>query len=199
MIDSSSVIHKTALVDEGAQIGENCKIWHWTHICGGAIIGNNCSLGQNIFIGNNVRIGNNAKIQNNVSIYDNVLLEDDVFCGPSMVFTNVYNPRSKIDRKKEYKNTIVRKGVTLGANCTIICGIEIGRHAFIGAGALVNKDVKPYALIVGLPGKQIGWMSEYGERINLPLKGDGFWECKKTKTMYTLQNNYLSSSRINEN
>ncbi len=197
MIDPSSEINITAIVDEGAQIGKNCKVWHWSHICRGAVIGDNCSFGQNVFVGNKVKIGDNAKIQNNVSIYDNVLLEDDVFCGPSMVFTNVYNPRSKINRKNDYKNTFVRKGVTLGANCTIICGIEIGRHAFIGAGTLVKDDVKPYALIVGLPGVQIGWMSEYGERIDLPLEGNGSWECKKTKTMYTLQDNYLASSSKN--
>ena len=190
----SNIIHKTAIIDDGATIGNNCKIWHWTHISSGAKIGNLCSLGQNVFVGNNVNIGNNVKIQNNVSVYDNVTLEDDVFCGPSMVFTNVYNPRSRVNRRDEFQNTIIRKGVTLGANCTIVCGVEIGEHAFIGAGTLINKNVKPFALMVGLPGKQIGWMSEYGERINLPLEGQGSWKCKKTNTIYTLKNEILKSS-----
>ena len=194
MTMQSNMIHNTAIIDEGATIGNNCKIWHWTHISSGAKIGDFCSLGQNVFVGNNVIIGNNVKIQNNVSIYDNVTLEDDVFCGPSMVFTNVYNPRSRINRRKEFQNTIIRKGVTLGANCTIICGVEIGTNAFIGAGSLINKNVKPFALMVGLPGKQIGWMSEYGERINLPLEGKGSWKCEKTNTIYTLENEILKSS-----
>ena len=191
-----TIIHKTAIIDEGAEIGKECKIWHWTHISKGATIGNKCSFGQNVFVGNNVKLGNNVKIQNNVSVYENVTLEDDVFCGPSMVFTNVYNPRSEINRKKEFRNTTIRKGVTLGANCTIICGTEIGNYAFIGAGSLVNKNVKPFALIVGLPGEQIGWMSKYGERINLPLEGNGSWVCKKTNTLYTLSNKIMTSSEI---
>ena len=187
-------IHETAIVDEGATIGSNCSIWHWSHICKGAKIGSNCSLGQNVFISNNVKIGDNVKIQNNVSIYDNVFLDDDVFCGPSMVFTNVINPRANVSRKKEYKDTIVRKGVTFGANSTIVCGIEIGQYAFIAAGALINKNVKPFALMMGIPAKHVGWMSCYGERINLPLSGEGIWECKKTGMIYKLTKNLLYST-----
>lgn len=185
-------IHETALVDEGAEIGEGSKIWHWTHICSGAKIGKNCSFGQNVFVGNNVRIGNNVKVQNNVSLYDSVTLEDDVFCGPSMVFTNVYNPRSAISRKKEYRSTLVKQGATLGANCTIICGVVINSYAFIGAGSLVNKDVKSFALMTGMPAKQIGWMSEYGEQLDLPLKGSGVAICRHTKTEYHLENSTLN-------
>lgn len=194
MIFQASKIHESAIIDEGAIIGRNCKIWHWTHISGGAVIGENCIFGQNVFIGNKVKIGNNVKVQNNVSVYDNVTLENDVFCGPSMVFTNVYNPRAKINRKEEFRNTLVRKGVTFGANSTIICGVEIGEYAFIGAGALVNKNVKPYALIIGVPGIQIGWMSEYGERIDLPLEGLGSWICNKTGNKYTLNGSSIISS-----
>lgn len=156
--------HETAIIDDGAEIGDGTRIWHWTHVCGGAKIGNNCSLGQNVFVANKVVIGNGVKIQNNVSVYDNVTLEDDVFCGPSMVFTNVYNPRSAVNRKNEYRDTIVKKGATLGANCTIVCGVTIGKYAFVGAGAVVNKDVPDYALVVGVPAKQIGWMDEEGNR-----------------------------------
>jgi UDP-2-acetamido-3-amino-2,3-dideoxy-glucuronate N-acetyltransferase len=162
------IAHETAIIDQGANIGINTHIWHWTHICGGAIIGEKCSLGQNVFIGNRVVIGNNVKIQNNVSVYDNVTLEDDVFCGPSMVFTNVYNPRSEISRKNEYRDTLVKKGATLGANCTIICGHTIGKYAFIGAGAVVNCDVPDFALMVGVPARQIGWMNRFGERLGSP-------------------------------
>ena len=164
-------IHPTAIVDPGAQIGDGSRIWHWVHISGGAQIGLNCSFGQNVFVGNRVVIGNNCKIQNNVSVYDNVTLEDDVFCGPSMVFTNVYNPRSLIGRKNEYRDTLIKKGATLGANCTIVCGITVGEYAFVGAGAVINKDVKPYALMVGVPAHQVGWMSEFGEQLSLPLDG----------------------------
>ena len=185
-------VHETAIIDKGAIIGKNCRIWHWTHISKGAIIGDYCSFGQNVFVGNNVKIGNNVKVQNNVSVYDNVILENDVFCGPSMVFTNVYNPRSAISRKNEYQNTIVREGVTFGANSTIICGIEIGKHAFIGAGSLIKHDVKPYALMVGVPAKHIGWMSKYGERVDLPLKGIGSWQCDKTGHFYHLQDENLT-------
>jgi len=160
--------HETAIIDQGANIGINTRIWHWTHICGGAIIGEKCSLGQNVFVGNRVVIGNNVKIQNNVSVYDNVTLEDDVFCGPSMVFTNVYNPRSEISRKNEYRDTLVKKGATLGANCTIICGHTIGQYAFIGAGAVVNCDIPDFALMVGVPARQIGWMNRFGERLDSP-------------------------------
>ena len=182
----STIIHPSATVDKGAQIGEGSRIWHYVHICSGAVIGKNVSMGQGVFVGNKVTIGDNCKIQNNVSVYDNVHLEEGVFCGPSMVFTNVYNPRSLIDRKNEYKDTMVSQGATLGANCTIMCGVSIGKYAFIGAGAVVNKDVKPYALVVGVPGKQIGWMSEYGEQIPLPLRGNGVYECKNTGHIYEL-------------
>ena len=185
------IAHKTAIIDEGATIGNNCKIWHWTHICKGAKIGDNCSFGQNVFIGNNVVIGNNVKVQNNVSIYDNVILEDDVFCGPSMVFTNVYNPRSKIIRKKEFKTTNVGKGTTLGANCTIICGINLGRHSFIAAGAVLRESCKNYSLMAGVPAKQIGWMSTYGEQIKLPLKGSKNWICPHTKEVYFLKDDQM--------
>lgn len=160
------MVHPTAIVDPGAQIGENSRIWHWVHVCGGAKVGERCSLGQNVFVGNKVSIGDNVKIQNNVSVYDNVTLEDDVFCGPSMVFTNVYNPRSAVSRKDEYRNTLIKRGATLGANCTIVCGVTIGESAFIGAGAVVNRDVSPYALMVGVPAKQIGWMCKCGVRLN---------------------------------
>lgn len=166
----SFTAHPTAIIDEGAQIGAGTRIWHWVHICGGARIGEHCSLGQNVFVGNKVTIGNNVKIQNNVSVYDNVILQDNVFCGPSMVFTNVYNPRAAVSRKNEYRNTLVRRGATLGANCTIVCGVTIGEYAFVGAGAVINRDVKPYALMVGVPAKQIGWMNEQGERVNEPPK-----------------------------
>ncbi len=179
-------IHPTAIVDDGAQIGEGSRIWHWAHICGGAQIGKRVSLGQNVFIGNKVVIGDRCKIQNNVSVYDNVVLEEGVFCGPSMVFTNVYNPRSLIERKNEYRDTLVKKGATLGANCTIVCGVTIGEYAFVGAGAVINKDVKPYALMVGVPAKQIGWMSEFGEQIPLPLIGEGEYICPHSKHVYKL-------------
>ena len=179
-------VHETAIIDEGAEVGDGCRIWHWVHISAGAIIGENCSFGQNVFVGNRVVIGNNVKIQNNVSVYDNVTLEDDVFCGPSMVFTNVYNPRSSVSRKDEYRNTLVCKGATLGANSTIVCGVTIGRYAFVGAGAVINADVAEYALMVGVPAKQIGWMSEFGERLDLPLSGTAETICKNTGAIYRL-------------
>jgi UDP-2-acetamido-3-amino-2,3-dideoxy-glucuronate N-acetyltransferase len=166
-------IHPTAIVDDGAVIGDGTAVWHWVHVSGGARIGSRCSLGQNVYVGNRVVIGDNVKIQNNVSVYDNVTLEDDVFCGPSMVFTNVYNPRSAVSRKDEYRDTRVARGATLGANCTIVCGATIGAYAFVGAGAVVNRDVPPYALMVGVPARQVGWMSRHGERLALPLTGDG--------------------------
>ncbi len=179
-------IHETAIVDDGAVIGEDSRIWHWVHVCGGAVIGTGCSLGQNVFVGNRVRIGNNVKIQNNISVYDNVILEDDVFCGPSMVFTNVYNPRSAVVRKDEYLDTTVRRGATLGANCTIVCGVTIGEHAFVGAGTVINRDVPDYALVVGVPGRHIGWMSAYGERLDLPLEGSASCVCPHTGDEYRL-------------
>lgn len=187
----SVTIHPTAIVDQGAQIGDGSRVWHWAHISSGAQIGSDCSLGQGVFVGNRVIIGNNCKIQNNVSVYDNVTLEDDVFCGPSMVFTNVYNPRSLIERKSEYRNTLVKNGATLGANCTIVCGSTIGEYAFVGAGAVVNKDVSPYALMVGVPARQIGWMSEFGEQIPLPLQGTGQYTCPYTGQIYELCGNKL--------
>jgi UDP-2-acetamido-3-amino-2,3-dideoxy-glucuronate N-acetyltransferase len=184
-------VHPSAIIDEGAKIGEDSRIWHFVHVCGGAQIGKCVSLGQNVFVGNKVVIGDKCKIQNNVSVYDNVTLEDGVFCGPSMVFTNVYNPRSLIERKSEYRDTLVKKGATLGANSTIVCGTTIGEYAFIGAGAVVNKDVKPYALMVGVPAKQIGWMSEYGEQIPLPIKGSGQYICSRSNQTYQLINDQL--------
>lgn len=185
-------VHDSAIIDDGAQIGEGTRVWHWVHICGEAVIGKNCSLGQNVFVGNKVKIGNNVKVQNNVSVYDNVTLEDDVFCGPSMVFTNVYNPRSFIERKNEYRDTLIKKGATLGANCTIVCGVTVGDYAFVGAGAVINRDVPAYALMVGVPAKQIGWMSEYGERLDLPLSGHGEAKCSHTGRVYHLEKNKLS-------
>ena len=187
----SITIHPTAIVDEGAQIGDGSRVWHWAHICGGAKIGRDCSFGQNVFVGNRVVIGNNCKIQNNVSVYDNVTLEDNVFCGPSMVFTNVYNPRSAVSRKDEYRNTWVKQGVTLGANCTVVCGTTLGEYAFIAAGAVINRNVKPYALMAGVPARQIGWMSQHGERLDLPLTGNGQAVCSATGLRYTLQNGAL--------
>ncbi|MET4694691.1 acyltransferase [Endozoicomonas lisbonensis] len=180
-------VHETAIVDIGAEIGEATRIWHWVHVCSQAVIGERCSLGQNVFVGNRVRIGNNVKIQNNVSVYDNVILEDDVFCGPSMVFTNVYNPRSAVSRKDEYRNTLVQKGATLGANSTIVCGVTIGSNAFVAAGAVITKDVPDYALMAGVPARQIGWMSEHGERLDLPLEGKGLACCPATGQHYVLQ------------
>ncbi|MCR8922124.1 acetyltransferase [Dasania sp. GY-MA-18] len=183
--------HESAIIDDGAQIGAGSRIWHFSHICGEAVIGCNVSLGQNVFIGNKVTIGDKCKIQNNVSVYDDVYLEDEVFCGPSMVFTNVYNPRSGVERKSEYMSTIVKRGATLGANCTIVCGVTIGEYAFVGAGAVVNKDVPAYAMIVGVPGKQIGWMSEYGEKLDLPLTGGAEAVCPNTQQKYILKNDIV--------
>lgn len=185
-------VHESAIVDEGAQIGAGSRIWHFVHVCGGARIGQGVSLGQNVFVGNKVSIGNKCKIQNNVSVYDNVILEEGVFCGPSMVFTNVYNPRALIERKDEYRETRVGRGSTLGANCTIVCGITLGNFAFVAAGAVVTQDVKDYALIVGVPGRQIGWMSEYGEQLDLPLSGDATTTCPHTGTRYQLSGETLS-------
>jgi UDP-2-acetamido-3-amino-2,3-dideoxy-glucuronate N-acetyltransferase len=185
-------IHPTAIVDEGAVIGDGSRVWHWVHISAGARIGARCSFGQNVYVGNRVVIGDNCKVQNNVSIYDNVTLENDVFCGPSMVFTNVYNPRSAVTRKDEYRDTVVRRGATLGANCTIVCGVTIGAFAFVGAGAVVNDDVEPYALMVGVPARQIGWMSEHGERLPLPLTGDGDAVDATTGQRYALRAGHVS-------
>ncbi len=180
-------VHSSAIVDEGAKIGDGSRVWHFAHVCGGARIGEKCSLGQNVFVGNDVVIGNNVKIQNNVSVYDAVTIEDDVFCGPSMVFTNVYNPRSAVSRKDEYRKTLIKKGATLGANSTIVCGSTVGEYAFVGAGAVINKDVPDFALMVGVPAKQIGWMSRFGERLELPLKGNAEAFCPNTKEKYVLK------------
>lgn len=190
-LDPTIYVDKTSIIDQGAKIGRNCKIWQWVHISSGANIGSNCIFGQNVFVSNKVSIGNNVKVQNNVSIYDNVIIEDDVFCGPSMVFTNVINPRSAFPRKDEYKTTLIKKGATLGANSTIICGVTIGEKAFIGAGSVITKNVKDFALFIGVPGIQVGWMSEYGERIDLPLIGNGEWLCTKTNTLYKLKDSNL--------
>lgn len=187
-------IHPTAIVDEGAQIGQGTRIWHWVHICAGARIGERCSFGQNVFVGNDVVIGNNCKVQNNVSIYDAVTLEDDVFCGPSMVFTNVYNPRSAVVRKDEYRRTLVKRGATIGANATIVCGVTLGEYAFVAAGAVVNKDVKPYALMAGVPARQIGWISRHGERLALPLQGQAEARCPATGETYRLAGDRLNRS-----
>jgi UDP-2-acetamido-3-amino-2,3-dideoxy-glucuronate N-acetyltransferase len=169
-------------------IGDGSRVWHFVHVCGGAQIGKGVSLGQNVFVGNNVVIGDYCKIQNNVSVYDNVTLEEGVFCGPSMVFTNVYNPRSLIERKDEYRDTLVKAGATLGANCTIVCGITIGACAFVGAGAVVHRDVADFALMVGVPARQIGWMSAYGERLELPLTGgDATTVCSASGDRYALK------------
>ena len=167
-------VHPTAIVDDGAQIGAGTRVWHWVHICAGARIGERCSFGQNVFVGNDVVIGNNVMVQNNVSVYDAVQLDDDVFCGPSMVFTNVYNPRSAITRKNEYRKTHICRGATLGANATIVCGITVGEYAFIGAGAVINRDVQPFALMLGVPARQRGWMCKCGIR----LKGKGKVHCE---------------------
>ena len=173
--------HETAIVDDGAQIGEGSKVWHWAHISAGVKIGKGCSFGQNVYVGNNVVIGTNCKVQNNVSIYDNVFLEDDVFCGPSMVFTNVINPRSAVIRKNEYLATNVKRGSTIGANATIVCGVTLGEYCFIAAGAVITKDVKPFALMAGVPAKQIGWMDKEGNRMDLPLTGAGTWISGKSE------------------
>ncbi|GAB7533056.1 UDP-2-acetamido-3-amino-2,3-dideoxy-D-glucuronate N-acetyltransferase [Pseudomonas sp. 3A(2025)] len=191
-------VHGSAIVDEGAQIGEGSRVWHFVHVCAGARIGKDCSLGQNVFVGNRVVIGDGVKIQNNVSVYDDVTLGDGVFCGPSMVFTNVHNPRALIERKAEYRSTLVGKGATLGANCTIVCGVTIGEFAFVGAGAVVNRDVAAYALVVGVPGRQIGWMSEFGEQLDLPLEGEGITRCEHTGTGYRLQGRIVTKEAAHD-
>ena len=188
MTASASVhIHPSAIVDEGAQLGAGTRIWHWVHVCGGARIGERCSLGQGVFVGNDVVLGHGVKVQNNVSIYDAVTLDDEVFCGPSMVFTNVVNPRAGVVKKDEYRRTHVKRGATLGANCTLVCGATVGEYAFIGAGAVVTQDVPAHALMVGVPARQIGWMSRHGERLDLPLTGEGEACCPATGTRHVLQ------------
>ena len=183
--------HDTAIIDDGAQIGENTKIWHWSHICKVSKIGSNVTIGQNVFISGKAIIGNNCKIQNNVSVYDNVTLEDYVFCGPSVVFTNVYNPRSKINRKNEYKETIIKYGSSLGANSTIICGVTLGKFCFIAAGSVIIKNVRPYALMAGNPANQKGWMTEYGIKIPALLKEGNTYFCEFEKKTYMLKNGLL--------
>lgn len=185
------MVHETAILDPGAKVGAGSKIWHWVHICAGAVIGNNVSLGQNVFIGNKVEIGDNCKIQNNVSVYDGVTFEAGVFCGPSVVFTNVYNPRALIERKDEYRATHVAQGATLGANCTIVCGVNIGSYAFVAAGAVITKDVKSFALMMGVPATQVGWISEYGARLDLPLNGSASCICEYTGVTYTLRGDHV--------
>ena len=180
--------HATAIIDAGALVGQGSRIWHWVHVGAGARIGENCSLGQGVYVGGAAVLGNNVKVQNHVSIYDAVTLEDDVFCGPGMVFTNVFNPRSAVNRKGEYRPTLVKRGATLGANCTIVCGITIGEYAFVGAGAVVRRDVKPYALMLGVPARHVGWMSEHGERLDLPLS----LACPATGTRYELRGGRVS-------
>lgn len=184
-------VHPSAIVDDGAQLGDGTRVWHWVHVSAGARIGRGCSLGQGVYVGNDVRIGDHVKIQNNVSVYDAVTLEDDVFCGPSMVFTNVYNPRAAVVRKSEYRRTLVRRGATLGANCTIVCGTTVGEHAFVGAGAVVSRDVPAYALVVGVPARRIGWMSRHGERLALPASGTGVAVCPATGERYRLDGDTL--------
>jgi UDP-2-acetamido-3-amino-2,3-dideoxy-glucuronate N-acetyltransferase len=181
-------IQPSAIVDHGAQLGAGTRVWHFAHVCAGARVGEGCSLGQGVYVGNDVSIGRNVKVQNHVSVFDAVTLEDDVFCGPSMVFTNVFNPRSAVARKAEYRRTLVRQGATLGANCTIVCGTVVGRHAFVGAGAVVSRDVPDFALVVGVPARRIGWMSRHGERLPLPASGDGRAACPATGEVYVLEN-----------
>lgn len=190
--------HPTAIVDDGARIGDESRVWHFVHVCGGAQIGRGVSLGQNVFVGNRVVIGDHCKVQNNVSVYDNVFLEEGVFCGPSMVFTNVYNPRSLVERKEEYRDTRVGRGATLGANCTVVCGSTIGEFAFIGAGAVVNRDVPAFALMVGVPARHIGWMSAFGERLDLPLKGTAETVCPHTGDHYRLDGEVLSRTETSK-
>jgi UDP-2-acetamido-3-amino-2,3-dideoxy-glucuronate N-acetyltransferase len=179
-----ATIHPSAIVDAGAELGDGTHVWHFSHVCAGAHIGAGCSLGQNVFVGNDVRIGRGVKIQNNVSVYDAVTLEDEVFCGPSVVFTNVHNPRAAVPRKAEYRRTLVKHGATLGANATIVCGITVGEHAFVGAGAVVTKDVPAHALMAGVPARRIGWMSRHGERLVFDATGQA--TCPATGERYRL-------------
>ena len=183
--------HDTAEVDDGAVIGQGSRIWHFAHVCAGAKIGEQVSLGQNVFVSHKVEIGDKCKIQNNVSVYDDVTLEAGVFCGPSMVFTNVVNPRAYVDRKSSYAKTLIKEGATLGANCTIVCGVTVGEFAFVGAGAVVTSHVRPFALVVGVPAKQIGWMTKYGERVDLPLSGEGSFKCDQSGEIYELRDDQL--------
>jgi UDP-2-acetamido-3-amino-2,3-dideoxy-glucuronate N-acetyltransferase len=190
----SVFVHPTAIVDDGAEIGAGTKVWHWVHISAGARIGEDCAFGQNVFVASDVVIGNGVRVQNNVSVYDAVRIEDDVFCGPSMVFTNVYNPRAAVSRKDEYRKTIVRRGATIGANATIVCGVELGEYCFVAAGAVVNRDVPPHALMAGVPARRIGWMSRGGERLDLPVDGEGEAACPRGGELYRLAGGVLSAA-----
>jgi UDP-2-acetamido-3-amino-2,3-dideoxy-glucuronate N-acetyltransferase len=192
LMTTAAWFHETAVIDPGAQIGDGSKVWHFSHVCAGARIGEACSLGQGVYVGNDVTIGARVRVQNNVSVYDAVTLEDEVFCGPSVVFTNVMNPRAAVSRKHDYRRTLVREGATLGANCTIVCGVTIGRHAFIGAGAVVRHDVPDHALVVGVPARQIGWVSHHGERLELPVSGEGKAACPATGECYQLNGSALT-------
>jgi UDP-2-acetamido-3-amino-2,3-dideoxy-glucuronate N-acetyltransferase len=185
--DGEATVHPSAIVDPGAALGAGTRVWHFAHVCGGARIGAGCSLGQNVFVGNDVVIGDGVKVQNNVSVYDAVTLEDEVFCGPSMVFTNVYNPRAGIVRKDQYLRTLVRRGASIGANATVVCGVTVGRWAFVGAGAVVRDDVPDFALVAGVPARQVGWISRFGERLPLPLSGEGQATCPHTGERYVLR------------
>ncbi len=185
-------VHPSAIVDEGAVLGEGTRVWHFAHVCAGARIGSGCSLGQGVYVGNEVSIGDNVKIQNHVSVYDAVTLEDDVFCGPSMVFTNVHNPRSRVPRRGEYRRTRVRRGATLGANCTIVCGCTVGEYAFVGAGAVVSRDVPAFALVLGVPARRVGWMSRHGQRLVLPASGQAVATCPVTGERYALAGDTLT-------
>ncbi len=189
-MDKGYFAHDTAVIDEGCKIGKGTKIWHFSHIMPNAEIGENCNIGQNVVISPDVKLGNNVKVQNNVSVYTGVICEDDVFLGPSMVFTNVINPRSAVIRKDQYLKTLVEKGASIGANATVICGNKIGRYSFVGAGAVVTKEVKPYALVVGNPARQAGWMSEYGHRLS--FNKDGLAVCPESKERYRLENGMVS-------
>jgi UDP-2-acetamido-3-amino-2,3-dideoxy-glucuronate N-acetyltransferase len=188
-MDISSFVHPTAIMDEGSKIGKGVKIWHFCHFMPDCIIGDNCVIGQNVFIGNKVVLGNNVHVQNNVSLYEGVICDDDVFIGPSVVFTNIKNPRSAIDRKNQFLKTYIGKGASLGANSTIICGNEIGPYALIGAGSVITKNIAPYALVKGNPGKQNGWVSEYGHRLNFDKEGKAI--CSESKEVYLLENNIV--------
>lgn len=179
-------VHETAIVDAGAEVGAGTQIWHWTHVASGATIGKSCVLGQNVYVAGRAIIGDNVKIQNNVSVYDDVILEQGVFCGPSVVFTNVYNPRSEVSRKSEYRKTLIKRGATLGANSTIVCGNIVGEYSFVGAGAVVTKNVRPYALILGVPAHQVGWVSRMGLRLQLPLEGSAEAVCPADGSRYVL-------------
>lgn len=182
--------HETAVIDQPAQIGKGTKVWHFSHIMPGAVLGEGCNLGQNVFVAAGVVLGNNVKVQNNVSLYEGVVCENDVFLGPSMVFTNVLNPRSQVNRRGEYAPTLVKQGVTIGANATIVCGVTLGKFAFVGAGAVVTRDLPDYALVVGNPARQIGWMSEHGERLN--FDGEGKAVCPGSNAQYRLENNLVT-------